>query len=242
MDQLVTQLEIEGEISGQTIPALIRQISQTGETGVFKVVNGKVEKSVYFHEGRAIFATSNDPQDRLGELFFRQGLVSLANLLKAVEVSLGTKKRMGTFFVEFGIIRPEGLLEGVTEQVKGILLSIFHWTEGMYSFRMGPLPTEEVITLQISTGDIIIQGIKEIQNWQRIWEAVGGLETSYQNTDQIEKLTKGVTLSLDEWTLLSHLERSRTLEEICSASPLKDFEICRLLWAFLVLGIASKCS
>ncbi len=60
MDQLVTQLEIEGEISGQTIPALIRQNSQTGETGVFKVVDGKVEKSVYFQEGRAIFATSND--------------------------------------------------------------------------------------------------------------------------------------------------------------------------------------
>ncbi len=242
MDQLVTQLEIEGKISGQTIPTLIRQISQTGETGVFKVVDGKVEKSVNFHEGRAIFATSNDPDDRLGELFLRQGLVSLENFLKAGEVSVRTKKRLGTVLVEFGFIPPEGLLEGVTEQVKGILLSIFHCTGGMYSFRMGPLPTEEVITLQISTGDIIIQGIRGVQSWQRIWEAVGGLEARYQNTDRIEELTKGVTLSLEEWTLLSHLERRHTLEVICSASALKDFEICRLLWAFQVLGIVSKFS
>ncbi len=206
------------------------------------MVDGKVEKSVYFNEGRAIFATSNHPDDRLGELFFRQGLVSLENFLKAGEVSVRTKKRLGTVFVEFGFITAEGLVEGVTEQVKGILLSIFHCTGGMYSFRMGPLPTEEVITLRISTGDIIIQGVKQIQSWQRIWEAAGGLDASYQNTDRIEELTKDVTLSLEEWTLLSYLERRLALKEVCSTSPMKDFEICRLLWAFQVLGIVSKFS
>jgi len=56
LDQVVTQLDLEDEISGQTTPFLIQQISKTGETGVLKVVDGRIEKSIYFHEGRAIFA------------------------------------------------------------------------------------------------------------------------------------------------------------------------------------------
>ena len=44
MEQLVDQLELEGEISSQTNPSLIRQISQTGETGVLKIVDGRFER------------------------------------------------------------------------------------------------------------------------------------------------------------------------------------------------------
>ncbi len=85
MDQTVTQLEIEGEIFGQTMPFLIQQISKTGETGILKVMKSGFEKSVFFQEGRAIFATSTDPEDRLGELLLRKGSVSLENFIQASE-------------------------------------------------------------------------------------------------------------------------------------------------------------
>ena len=98
-------LELEGDIFSQTIPTLIQPISKSGETGVFRVTDGRFEKSVYFQEGRAIFATSSDPEDRLGVLFLRQGVLSLDNLVNAAEVSLRSHKRLGTVLVEFELCK-----------------------------------------------------------------------------------------------------------------------------------------
>jgi hypothetical protein len=35
-------------------------------------------------------------------------------------------------------------------------------------------------------------------------------------------------------------EQPMTLEEICDDSKLKDFDVCRLIWAFLVVGALMK--
>lgn len=56
----------------------------------------------------------------------------------------------------------------------------------------------------------------------------------------MQELLKDLDLSLEEWTLLSHMERPTTLRDLCRASGLNDFEICRLLWAFLTLGIVRR--
>ena len=242
MGQDVTQMEIEGEIFDQTMPFLIQQISKTGETGILKVKESGFEKSVFFQEGRAIFATSTDPEDRLGELLLRKGSVSLENYLQASEESVRTRKRLGTVMVESGFIRDQELTEGVIEQVKEILLGIFQISTGKYHFAMGSLPSKEVITLKLGTGDLILEGMKRIRSRQRIWSAVGGLETIFQVTEQMEELTKEVTLSLEEWSLLSHLETGVSLGEIMKNSPLNDVEICRLIWAFRILGIVKKAS
>jgi hypothetical protein len=240
MEQTAPQLNLEGEITTQTIPNLIQMISQTGETGVFWVADDRMEKKVYFKDGQAIFAASNVPDDRLGALFLRKGLLSIETLAKSGEISFRTGKRLGTVLVEFKCIRPEDLIEGVSEQVQNILLSIFDFIKGKYRFDMGELPTTEMIQLRISTGDIILQGVRRINSWSRIWQAVGDLDTSYRNTERIRGIMKEINLSLEEWTLLSVLDKPRTLRELCLASQMKDFDICKMLWAFQVLGIARR--
>ncbi len=47
-------------------------------------------------------------------------------------------------------------------------------------------------------------------------------------------------MTLEQWTLLSHLDRKLTLREICRVSPLKDLNVCRFLWAFNLMGIIRK--
>ena len=96
MEPAVEQLELTGVITSQTIPQLIQMISQTGETGVFVVADQDSEKKVFFDKGRAVFAVSSDPDDRLGALFLRKGLLTIETLAKAGEISFRTGKRLGT--------------------------------------------------------------------------------------------------------------------------------------------------
>ncbi len=232
----------EGILSTTTFPSLIYSILSQKETGVLTLTEENAEKSIYIQAGRPVFAVSNDRDDRLGQIFFKAGLVPLENLLAALEKSYKVKKRVGTVLVEMDLIQPHDLVEGVLSQVRNIICSLFLWTRGRYRYVPGPLPTEEVITLKLSAGNIILEGIRRIESWDRIWEAIGGLDAEYQTVEGIANLAKDLQLSLDEWTLLSHCEQPVNLREICRGSNMKDFEICRLLWAFLTLGVVQRLS
>ncbi len=122
-------------------------------------------------------------------------------------------------------------------QVANILNSLFLWTQGLFRYTPGPLPSADIIHLPLSTGNIILEGIRRIESWERIWETVGGGEARYRPTGTGQLLLKNLRLSLEEWTLLSYLEQPIDLLTLCQASPLKDFEVCRLVRVFLALGI-----
>ena len=69
---------------------------------------------------------------------------------------------------------------------------------------------------------------------------MGGLDARYATTPQIEDLAGALNLSLDEWTLLSRCEGDATLGKICEESAMADFEACRLIWAFTVVGLLRR--
>jgi Domain of unknown function (DUF4388) len=232
----------EGILSTTTFPGLIYSILGQRETGVLTLTGEAVEKSVFVRSGRPVFATSNDRDDRLGQIFFKAGQVSLEGLLTALDRSLREKKRLGTTLVEMGLIQPHDLVEGVLSQVRSIVCGLFLWTRGRYRYVPGPLPSDEMITLRLSAGDIILEGIRRIDSWDRVWEAVGGLDAEYRTAEGIKDLGQDLKLSLEEWTLLSHCDRPITLRELCRVSAMKDFDICRLLWALLTLGIVNRVS
>lgn len=230
----------EGILSSATFPALLYSILNRADTGVLTLTCDAAEKTIYVQDGRPIFATSSDRDDRLGQVLFKTGQVSLDGLMEAVEVSVRTGKRLGTVLVEQGLIQPHELVEGVRTQVRAIIHSLFVWTRGQYRYSPGALPTDEVITLKLSPGELILEGIRTIDSWGRIWEAVGPLEATYKTTDRLETLVKDMSLSLEEWSLLSHCEQPVPLRELCRLSPVADFEICRFLWAAQTLGIVQR--
>lgn len=226
----------EGILASTTFPALIFSILGRRETGVLTFTGETSEKSVYIQSGSPVFATSSDRDDRLGQVLFKAGLVSLEALMQSLDEAVCGGKRLGAVLVERGLIQPHDLVEGVRAQVRNIVCSLFSWTRGRYSYLAGPLPTTEVITLKLSAPTMILEGIRRIESWERIWEAVGGLDTEYRTTERLEEVTGDLDLSLEEWTLLSHCDRPAPLRELCQVSTMKDFDICRLLWAMLTLG------
>lgn len=232
----------EGILSSTTFPGLIYSILREKGTGVLTLTGDVTEKSIYIQSGRPVFATSNERDDRLGQIFFKAGLISLENLLTGLDRSFDLKKRLGTVLVEMGFIQPKDLVEGVLAQVRNIICSLFTWTRGRYRYLAGDLPSEELITLHLSPGNVILEGIRRIEGWDRIWEAVGHLDAIYQTNPGMEELVKDLNLSLEEWTLLSHCERPVALRDLLRASPIKDFEVCRLLWALLTIGIVTRTS
>jgi hypothetical protein len=151
------------QLSGdtQTVPlaVVLQMLQQANVTGMLAVRRDSIEKCVHFKNGEIIFATSNDGQDRLGEMLVKSGFLTREHLEKALILfrkEAGLKK-IGAVLVENGFVSPKNLFAGLKTQVKDIIYSIFLWENADYRFeeRISPDVIELHIKLEELIGEII---------------------------------------------------------------------------------------
>ncbi len=230
------QQPLQGRLEDVHFSEILLTISQRKETGVLHVVRYRIEKDIYFQDGRIVFAKSNDRDERLGELVLRSGKIGYRHLDESSK-KVVPGLRLGTILVQEGFLKASDLYLGVIQQVEEIVYSIFDWSEGTFAFRNGELPTKEVITLSISTPDIILKGIGRVWRWSWVRDWVGPLNTVYVRKDDWETVAKRMSITPQIQAMIDLLEQPRLLEEILDISALSNFETCKLLWALLIIGL-----
>ena len=235
----MTTVAPRGTLDQVGVPAILRALVRADQTGPLRFTRGRVTKTVYLQRGRLIFATSTDPDDRLGEMLLRKGLISYRDLEESVK-AIRAGKRQGTALVESGSIRSRDLVQGVTEQVQEIVYSLFHWDEGAYEFVEGQLPSREVILLRMSTEEILMEGIRRVARWSRIQAGAGALDQRYTLSPESPSILEAVTLSKEELSLVAMLDGTASLEEICASSRQSDFAVCRSVWGLWVTGVLDR--
>jgi hypothetical protein len=229
-------IENSGKLEELALPDLLTSICASGETGVLRLTRHGIAKMIYIQEGRIVFATSTDPDDRLGELLLRKGLLSIQHVEEA-SVRLSERKRLGTLLVEMGYLKAEELVRAVVEQVKEIVFDLFRWYDGEYLFMKGALPSREVITLRLSTAEVILGGIQRIDRWSRVVRGLGGLESRFHSVVGGGKTARQMQLREEHAALLEAMKKPISVRDLCRLSIMNDFELCRTLWAFRVIGL-----
>ena len=234
---------LSGRLEGISVPDLLWDLCRHRLTGVLHVGTRGVTKKVYIDSGRIVFAASSDPNDRLGELLLRDGVVTLDQLERAI-MRLAGGKRLGAILVESGHLTPDNLVRGVLNQVKAIVLGLFPVETGEYAFAEGPLPTEEVVTLNMRTAEILLQGIRQIRSFSRIRKSVGSLQTRYRLDSGWTTQLDGLEIRDGERVLLQQLDAAPregiSVEALCREVFLSNYELYQALWAFRILGIVHE--
>jgi tetratricopeptide (TPR) repeat protein len=217
-------------------PDLIQALHQRRWTGTMALTQMGHVKSVMVQDGRLVFASSSSRDDRLGELLLRRGRITLQQYYDASK-ALGKGKRLGAVLVEQGALEPTDLVKVVVEHTQEVIYSVFQWTEGFYRLKDG-LAGEETITLKMSTPDLILEGIRRIEAWSRVERGVGGLDARYERAEDWQKEMKQVTLPPEKLSLLTEHDGVKSVREMCQVNAmLSDFEACRTIWAFRVIGV-----
>jgi hypothetical protein len=225
----------EGRLDEQDFPDLVQQLSRQSWTGALRLENGPERLGITVDAGRLVFAAASNPDYRLGPRLLRRGVLTLRQLEDAGR-ALSPGKRLGTVLLERGVLDEEELVRGVVDQTRDIILLAFHWTSGTYRLVEGPAPGE-AITLDMSTPQLILDGMSQIEAWSRIERGSGGLAARYAPVARAEGLFKQLTLDVDQAALLRSVKGSRDVESLLAESVLNHFEACRILWAFRVIGL-----
>lgn len=142
---------------------VITSLLQQGATGTLTCTAGSHAKSVCVKSGQIIFATSQDVQDRLGEIMVKTGKISRSQLEKCLTLhnkSAGLKK-IGAVMVESGFVTPKDLFIGLKHQVRSIIYSLFLLAEGAYRFTEDLPP--DVIPLQINMEELLREVIQQMK-------------------------------------------------------------------------------
>jgi len=231
-------LTLRGTIEETSVPELLRSVLSSGETGVLHFKNGEVKKSFYLHTGRVVYAKSSNPDERLGEDLLLRGKITVRQYLEASRL-IRPGRRLGAILVELEALDSEELLSAVESHVKEILLDVFTWSSGEYELFMTE-PADEMVSLNFSMENLILEGVRRTRAWSRIYRGIGGdVEAIPIPTGNTEVLLK-LELTPEEQEVLAHVNGRSTFEQICQVSYLSNLETCRILWAFHVLGIVQR--
>lgn len=229
----------QAEIRSNTIPYLFHELAAARATGVLTVTDRDARKSVYIDQGVVQFASSNQKDDRLNQTLLRERVLPLRDILKALEVALATKERLGEVMVAWKMLGPAEIEKWIRVHLREIVYSLFNWTSGQYLFEL-KRPAGEAITLGVPADAVVIEGVRRITSWARAYEEVGGLNTDYRATKDAPSIVRDLPLLPEETDLLGLCDAPMSLGEILDISGLSNYETCKSVWALLIVGALMK--
>ncbi|HET7290985.1 MAG TPA: DUF4388 domain-containing protein [Vicinamibacteria bacterium] len=228
-------LTLRGEIETSSVPELLRSFLASGEAGILTFRQGDVAKSLYLQEGKVVYAASSDPDERLGEHLLVKGRITVRHYVEASKL-IRPGRRLGAILVELEAIESEELVPAVEQQVRDLLVELMTWTHGDYELVMKEIDPATLVTVNIPLEGIVLEGLRRSRSWSQIARGLGGIDVVPVRTGNTEVLYK-LDLTEEEQDLLSRVNGASSVEQICQMSYLSNFETCRILWAFKVLGL-----
>lgn len=233
-------MDIHKKLSETAFPKALAQAYQRKNTGALVVRAGEITKNIFLENGSVIFASSNDRNDRLGEMLVRRGVISITDfLISSSKVIPG--KRFGTILVETGILSAEQLVWAVKEQVKEIVFSLFGELFVSYKFEPNAQAGGEMITLNINTPELIRQGILSMDRISWALSDFERLEDKIFLTKPPEVIMSLLSLSKLESDILLTLKDGLFFQDVFSKIKASlHASVLKFLWALYVLGFIEK--
>jgi hypothetical protein len=230
-------LSIQGELSETTVPDLIRSIVRSSETAILSLDSpGGRSDTIYFLEGRMIFASSTDPDMGLAETLLRMGELNIQQYNNAMD-RLVVARRIGAMLVELGYLKVDDLTRAAERQASAIVLDAMGYRNGAYTIEFTTEFPEGIISLPLSTERLILDGVRQIEYWSLILRGVGRIERVLEPVADADTRTFQLELTDDETHVLSLLSDPQSVEQLCARSYLSNFQTFRTVWGLLAVNL-----
>jgi len=233
-------IPLAGNIREVSLTKILVSLNRNRKTGTLIVKTPVFIKKVYLLKGDAIFASSTYEDDRLGEMLIKAGKITLEQYDESVELLKKTGKRQGAILVERGYLSPKDLFWGVKYQVKEIIYSLFQLEDAVFEFQEGEIPQQEVITLKMSMGNLIYDGVKRIDNWTRIKKEMPHADIVLTLSADPVSLFQEIELSQQDRKMLSIIDGTKTIKQLISSSWIGSFEATKILYVLWSIGVIKE--
>ena len=226
------RISLQGNLESFGIADLFSLLNMSRRDGLLLLLSDPVQKSVYFRRGEIVFAGSNQPEDRLGQVLYRTGKLSREALDEA-ERHIEPGKRFGALLLERKLIDSSALLWGVKYQIEEIVYSVFRWRQGSFFFFDGDFAEEDLAQFSIDTNNVLMEGYQRVDELGLIGQHIRGHSTVLRPTGRKVEAKLGDRLA----RVLALVDGRGTVEEIVRATGWGEFNTFKLLYKLLKAGL-----
>jgi hypothetical protein len=216
----------------QVLVDLVSFLHTSARTAVLTIVEGPIRKSIYFRDGAIIAASSNQPEDRFGDIMVRLGLITRAELETALR-DLGPDRKIGNVLLTRGMLSSKDLWRVIKVQIEEVVFSVLLMESGKFTvahFDQAQVPTRTALNTQ----QVLLEGLRRKDEMEHLRASLPPA-----NRRLLKTRPSGITVTLEEneRRLYIHVDGRRTVTEVVRLSGLGAFEATRALHHLLQVGV-----
>jgi len=231
-------MALKGNLRDFTITQLLNLVNLAAKTGTLVIEgSGKVAR-IAFLDGKLAFAQIGKEDASLPAILHRNQKITRNqyNILRqrAGEVS---DKELGILLINAGYVSQEDILVSLQSYFIGVVQRLFAWVEGFFRFEQDVLPPDGKIPVRIDLENLIIEGSRQLREWEQLQEEIPSLDMALKFTDRPGTNIHDINLSVQEWQVVSYVKPENSIQRIASTIKMNDLEIRRVVYGLLQAGL-----
>lgn len=233
-------MALRGNLKDFSLPDVFQLVQLSGKTGVLRIQGTEAQGSIWFRDGDVFFAQSNWRREQLGERLVSAQRITPAALARALELRSAEPdggRRLGEILVNEGYITQQVLEAFVHEQIQDTIFDLMRWDEGEFDFEVLPSIVHEDIGLSVSVENIVMEGARRLEEWQRIKKKVPSTDMVFKMATAPGEGTFEISLKPVEWALLLLIDGTRSVRELAVETHSTDFEVARVVYGLFSAGL-----
>jgi len=137
-------------------------------------------------------------------------------------------------------ITRKDLEDVVRQQVEDVIYDLLRWETGNFKFYENKFPTQEDVTINISTENLILESVRRLDEMEQIQNKLPPFDTVIGLALTETRRTKDVALEAEEWNVLTLVNSRRDIRRIIEESRLGKLETMRRLAGLLLAGLVEQ--
>jgi hypothetical protein len=231
-------MALKGNLRDFTVTQLLNLVNLAKKTGTLVIQGPNEEARVSFKDGKLAYAQLGSEDNSLSEILQRNKKISQHQyrILKERGAKMSDKE-LGLLLVNAGYLSQEDIIGSLQQHFAGIVQRLFTWVEGFFRFDQGVLPPEDKISVRVELENLIIEGSRQLREWEQLQEEIPSMEMCLKFTDRPDTNIRNLNLSVEEWRVVSFVNPKNTIQQISRATKMNDLEIRRVIYSLIQAGL-----
>lgn len=225
------------------LDAVLRHMHDQRVTGELRIETAEETILALFDKGEVVFLTTNHPRNYCAGAACDFQAVPHAEIGEAVRAQ---EEQSVPFFISLDMAGhlPPGASRDDLLRVQGqkCLARAFKAVETVATFHpLKKLPAvAKQYRIDVPLNQWLLACYRVVDDWFTLEKLFPEMDATLSPSPEIEEQKRELTLEAEETRAIGALQPGQTIPELAAVLQLKPFEVCRILYRFVKLGLVSQ--
>jgi hypothetical protein len=231
-------MALKGNLRDFSTTQLLNLINLARKTGTLTIDADAARSRLCFKEGKLIYATQDDQGGQLAVVLQKAGKLT-EDQSRAIQSRMDIKndKELGLLLINAGYVSQEEIVRSVQSYILSNVYPLFTWSDGAFRFEASVLPFEDRITIPINLENVIMEGSRRMQEWERLQDELPDLDRALRFVERPDARMRDINMSVEEWRVVSFINPRNSIRQIAQYNNMSEFQIRKIVYALLQAGL-----